>query len=43
MCDDFTAQELPPSRFAIANVLWKISFNEQLSLMREKRSEKAKS
>jgi hypothetical protein len=33
----------PPSRFAIANVLWNISFNKQLSLMREKRSEKAKS
>jgi hypothetical protein len=48
MWDDFTAQELPPSRFAhckctVEDFFYEFeSINEQLSLMRDKRSEKAK-
>jgi hypothetical protein len=48
MWDDFTAPELPTSRFAhckctVEDFFYEFeSINEQLSLMRDKRSEKAK-
>jgi hypothetical protein len=49
MWDDFTALELSPSRFALCKSTVEDFFyefesiNEQLSFMRDKRSEKAKS